>query len=289
MDIKDIPVHVVGPGSQPIVGADQNLSYINMPDDMATFVKPSLTEPEELERLPAARAAIEWLQSALQDYRAGSEPLLANLDALDAASRELVNQILGEGEVSITCAGSVSAKTQESVLAGVWRTLYLDAGGRIGHDILEVADAPHVLRAEISDSRPVATPDATLHGPELANALPLLVELKSRCAIYERDGTPHSLNLSLLPLSEAELEFLDEQLGRGPVDLLSRSYGKCQVISTWTPNVWWVRYYNSMGILILNSLEVVDVPEIVKAAPEDLRDSAIRLDEILEPYQSDAA
>lgn len=287
MDIKDIPVHVVGPGSQPVIGEDQNLSYLNMPDDMATFVKPSLTEPEELERLPAARAAIEWLRSALRDYRAGSEPMLANLDALDAASRDLVNQILGEGEVSITCSGDVTSKTQESVLAGVWRTLYLDDSDRIGHDILEVADAPHVLHAEISDSRPIAIPEDKVDNPELANALPLLVELRSHCETYERDGTPHSLNLSLLPLSEAELEFLDERLGRGPVDLLSRSYGKCQVISTKTPNVWWVRYYNSMGILILNSLEVVDVPEVVKAAPEDLRDSATRLDDILEPYLSD--
>jgi hydrogenase-1 operon protein HyaF len=98
---------------------------------------------------------------------------------------------------------------------------------------------------------------------------------------------PHSVNLSLLPLSEAELEFLDERLGRGTVDILSRSYGKCQIISTRSRDVWWVRYYNSMGILILNSLEVADVPVVVHAAAEDLRDSAQRLDEILAPYWSD--
>jgi hydrogenase-1 operon protein HyaF len=44
-----------------------------------------------------------------------------------------------------------------------------------------------------------------------------------------------------------------------------------------------------MGVLILNTLEVVDVPAVVKAAPEDLVDSAERLKEILEPYWSEVA
>ena len=93
----------------------------------------------------------------------------------------------------------------------------------------------------------------------------------------------------LSPLSESELEFLDARLGRGPVDVLSRAYGKCQIISTLTPGVWWVRYYNAMDTLILNSIEVVDIPLVVCAAAEDLRDSAKRLDEILAPYWSDVS
>ena len=93
----------------------------------------------------------------------------------------------------------------------------------------------------------------------------------------------------MLPLSDEELEFLDTRLGRGPVDILSRAYGKCQVISTETANVWWVRYYNSMGTPILTTIEVVDIPNVVAAAPEDLRDSEARLREILEPYWSEVA
>ena len=96
-------------------------------------------------------------------------------------------------------------------------------------------------------------------------------------------------NNTLLPLSEPEIEFIDQRLGRGPVDILSRAYGKCEVISSNTAGIWWVRYYNSMGVLILNTLEVVDVPSVVKAAPEDLADSAERLKEILEPYWSEVA
>ena len=85
------------------------------------------------------------------------------------------------------------------------------------------------------------------------------------------------------------VQIIDRRLGRGSIDVLSRAYGKCEVISTGTAGIWWVRYYNSMGVLILNTLEVVDVPVVIKAAPEDLADSAERLKEILEPYWSDVA
>ena len=288
MDIKDIPVRVVGPGSQPLATDEEQMEYIDMPSDMDRYVAPYMPPPEEVEDLAGAREAMTWLRSALREFSVGRAPLLANLNALDAANRELVNQILGEGEVSITTAGEFEARTQESVLAGVWRTLYQDADGEVVHDILEVADAPHVLGFAAADDQPIEV-SADDEREEIANALPLLTELRTHSEQFQQDGAPHSLNLSLLPLSDVELEFLDERLGRGPVDLLSRAYGKCQVISTATPNVWWVRYYNSMGILILKTIEVVAVPDVVKAAAEDLRDSAQRLDEILAPYWSDVA
>lgn len=286
LSINDIPVSVIGPGSQP--EEEQQLTYIDMPGEMDTYNPPQIPQLDAVLHLGGAREAMEWLRRALADYRCGAEPLLANLNALDDASRELVNQILGEGEVCVRCNNRITARTQESVLAGVWRTLYFDEDDRVICDLLEVADVPHVVRTAGECPR-VIDVSAPEESAGIQNALPLLVELQASAEGYARGGPAHSLNLSLLPLSEAELEFLDSRLGRGAVDILSRSYGKCEVISTLTPNVWWVRYYNSMGILILNSLEVVDVPQVVNAAAEDLRDSAQRLDDILAPYWSDVA
>ena len=91
----------------------------------------------------------------------------------------------------------------------------------------------------------------------------------------------------VVPLSEDEHEFIDRRLGRGPGHVLSRAYGKCEIISTAIANIWWIRHYNSMGKLILELIEVVDVPAVVAAAPEDIADSAIRLGEILAPYWQD--
>ena len=98
-----------------------------------------------------------------------------------------------------------------------------------------------------------------------------------------------ALHLTLLPLSDADLAFLDERLGRGPVDSLSRAYGKCQVVSTAVPHVWWTRFFNAMDTPILTTLEIVGVPALLCAAPEDLRDSASRLDAILAPYWTEMA
>ena len=284
MSLDNIPVRVLGPGSQP--EGDQTLSYISMPSDMATYRPPQLGDIDSVATLPGARDAIDWLRGALAEYQPGGTTVAADLSGLDADSRALINQVLGEGEVSITLAGGPSAKTQESVLAGVWRTMYFDDEERQIADLVEVGDLPHTVRIPVGNGDDGGHSVDRNESPEhsMGNALPILTELETAAARLAAEGTSHSINLSLLPLSEAELEFLDQRLGRGPVDILSRAYGKCRIISTRTPSVWWVRYYNSMSTLILNSLEVVDVPEVVSAAPEDLRDSAERLERILAPY-----
>ena len=284
MSIEDIPVRVVGPGSQATTG--DAISYVDMPGEMATFVAPVIPEP--VEHMEGAREAMHWLRQALASYEPGRESQLANLSALSDDCRNLVNQILGEGEVSVTGEGELRTRTQESVLAGVWRTLFLDPDDKVVFDLLEVAEVPPVVSRAGRGGAVIDTSHDGV-GPELANRLPILVELDSQCGLYVNGGEPHSINLTLLPLSDQELEFLDARLGRGPVDILSRAYGKCQVISTKAPNVWWVRYYNSMGTPILTTIEVVDVPQVVAAAPEDLADSAERLRQILEPYWSEVA
>lgn len=286
MNIRDIPVRVIGPGSQPADG--DAITYLDMPSDMSTFVAPLMPEPEDMLLMDGAREAMDWLCAALDDYVPGGEPVLADLSSLDEESRDVVNQILGEGEVSIVCDGKVRSRTQESVLAGVWRTFFFDRDDRVVCDLLEVAAVPRVVGLAAESAGTVDT-GAEGVGPDLANALPILVELQAQHENYTNGGAPHSINLTLLPLSEQELEFIDQRLGRGPVDVLSRAYGKCEVISTKTAGIWWVRYYNSMGVLILNTLEVVDVPVVIKAAPEDLVDSAARLKDILEPYWSEVA
>ena len=259
-----------------------------MPSGMTTYAMPQIPEPDEIEGVEAGIALLEEIQEELAGYRAGQPAVVLALDDLDQPDTELINQVLGSGEVSMKYHGAVDARIQESVLAGVWRTFFFDSDDRVVCDLLEVADVPGVVgfAAESAGAVDVSSEGV---GPELANALPILVELQSQHEKYTNGGEPHSINLTLLPLSEPELEFIDQRLGRGPIDVLSRAYGKCEVISTQTAGIWWVRYYNSMSVLILNTLEVVDVPVVIKAAPEDLADSAERLKEILEPYWSEVA
>ena len=94
-----------------------------------------------------------------------------------------------------------------------------------------------------------------------------------------------SINLSLLPHTEEDLVYLNDVLGRGTLTVLSRGYGNCRIMATATRNVWWVQFYNSQDAMILNTIEITPVPEVACASPEDIADSATRLDEILEIYR----
>jgi hydrogenase-1 operon protein HyaF len=85
------------------------------------------------------------------------------------------------------------------------------------------------------------------------------------------------VNFTLLPHTEDDLSWLDAALGEGAVTILSRGYGNCRVTATALAGVWRVQFFNSMDTLILDTLEVTDMPEVVLAAPEDLSDSARRL------------
>jgi hydrogenase-1 operon protein HyaF len=90
------------------------------------------------------------------------------------------------------------------------------------------------------------------------------------------------INLSLLPVSDADLDTLYGWLGHREVSILSRGYGNCRVTSTRLKNVWWVQYFNSMDALILNSIEVTAMPDVVPASAEDFADSLQRLRDYLE-------
>jgi hydrogenase-1 operon protein HyaF len=247
---------------------------------MDSYSAPAMPDPETMQRLDGARETMRWLQDALRDE---AQPRLADLSGIDADSRGVIDQILGEGEVSISVSGDAGVRAQESILAGVWRILHLDNAGRVVADLLEVAPYPYFLMDAFETSRPLRSKDRE-GGANMTNAAPILVELAEAARRYATDGTEHSINFSLLPTTAEELQFIENRLGHGPVNILSRAYGNCQVISTLTPHTWWVRYYNGMDKLILNSVEVVAVPGVVRAAEEDLQDSATRLQQVLAPY-----
>ena len=112
------------------------------------------------------------------------------------------------------------------------------------------------------------------------NAPSLLAEIEYQSQAWRAGEPAHVVNLSLLPLSPADHRYLEEMLPVGPVAIMSRGFGNCRITSTALVNVWRVQYFNNMQTLILDTIEVVDVPEVALAAPEDIADSALRLTEL---------
>ncbi|MDD3447245.1 MAG: hydrogenase expression/formation protein [Zavarzinia sp.] len=266
-----------GPGSQPedIEGGD-GLNYLSMPKDMQVYA-PHLPEVADPASVAAGLARLDALHEGLKH-----PPFSLSLDDLAGADRALIDEALGEGEVSAVVTGpDERIEIQESTLAGVWRLRLHGRGGRLS-ERLEVGGFPAmaVERAFPGRRRDIAALLAA-PPPGVINALSILSELDFRSETYEPGMLPHVVNLSLLPHSPEDMAFIAEALGQGATTILSRGYGNCRITATALQNVWLVRYYNSVDTLILDTIEVTALPEVAMAAIEDIADSAERLGEII--------
>ncbi len=283
--MSKVDIFATGPGSQPAEADGGSLDYMPMPAAMETFAMPLIPEPEDVAELPQALAFLRKLSLAVDVFRVEAPAEVLDLVGLDAADRALVDQMLGEGEVSVVFDGAAHACIQESVLAGIWRVQYLDNDGMLIRDTIEIAAVPGLVQqAAFEGAAEHIAPPADMLPSGVQNAPPLIAELNHRIAAHRPGAQAHVINLSLLPHTEDDLQFLAQRLGQGPVTILSRGYGNCRIASTATRNVWWVQYFNSQDALILNTLEVADVPSVACAAQEDMEDSGQRLREILEVY-----
>ncbi len=277
----------IGPGSQPKEEDEAELAFMSMPSEMATYSMPDIER--SIGSLEQANGVLRQLQELLDNYQEGNPVGVINMSVLDAENRELIDQILGEGEVSIVFSGAIEVRIQESVLAGVWRVQYFTADGKIEKDTVEVADIPAVIRGVTFSSDNIQQQIEKGESPAgVNNAIPLIAELNDHIMQLAEAGNrtdeAHVINLTLLPQSDEDLDYLAEVLGKGAVTILSRGYGNCRITSTATRNVWWVQYFNSQDAIILNTLEVTSVPIVACASSEDIADSAQRLQEIREVY-----
>ncbi|MBI3101284.1 MAG: hydrogenase expression/formation protein [Burkholderiales bacterium] len=273
-------VSAMGPGSQI---EDEELDYLPMPQGMSTYQPPRLPEPDALDGHGAAIAVLDQVLAVLQAAIRGEPVAPVDLSGLGAADRQIVNQALGEGEVGAQVTdgqGGALVQVQESVFAGVWRVIERLPDGGL-QDRIEVGAIPEVLKTCARQDGASGYRPASRLPEGVMNAPTLLQELHDQRQQWRAGQSAHLVNLSLLPLSPADMACLEEQLGTGRVVILSRGYGNCRISSTRVPNTWRVVYYNSQDAMILNSIEVVDMPEVACAAPEDLVDSEQRLREVM--------
>jgi hydrogenase-1 operon protein HyaF len=273
-----IPVVGFGPGSQP--EADE-ANFLPMPSDMETFAMPTTHLEADPATLSAACELLEELYSRMSQTSDKSlEQVQIDLANVAPDVVELINQSLGHGEVSILVRGSVNFHIQEAVFAGIWRVQELSLTGVLLHDSICAAGIPDVVqkfaaRAASSEVNPPPMNEGIMNAPAIINEL------------LDMGETAHVINLSLLPMSQEDMTYLAESLGAGAVTILSRGYGNCRITSTGLNHVWWVQYFNSMDQIILDTLEVVDVPEVAQAAADDYTDSVERLGEWLAVMQEE--
>jgi hydrogenase-1 operon protein HyaF len=240
---------------------------------MRTF-EPRIVEVADTAAVQPALRLMRRVARACETAALDGAGALFPLAGLDARNRALVAETMGEGEVA--CRVGEGFAAQESVFAGVWTVR--DGGG----ESLEVGPAPRAVRERAFEPQRAADGLSAQPAPGVVNAPSVITELLEKSALFRPGAAPHVINLTLLPHTPEDLDHFDAALGKGAATLLSRGYGDCRVEATATPWIWRVRFFNSMGALILDTFEVTDIPEAALAAAEDFEDSAARLDEALE-------
>jgi hydrogenase-1 operon protein HyaF len=235
-------------------------------------------------RCPRAAKLLLSLAEALETQRASDAGQLFDITDFGGDDRELITQVLGQGEVNGVAAlpDGVIAQIEEASMAGLWRLRFTDAAGDLTADYLEIGTIPEIVQraAELTADRLLigAAPTGAM------NVMPLLTEIAERMSAHRAGEASHVINFSLLPVSEVDMACLQQTLGNGPVQLISRGYGTCKITATGARRVWSVQYFNAMDAIILDTLEIGDPPAAACAAEEDFRDSAERLREIHAAY-----
>jgi hydrogenase-1 operon protein HyaF len=275
-----LPVRVVGPGSHV---EEEELQYLAMPRGMAVFEMPRIPPRTDAAHMAAARELLAGFLDRMEAWDPAAGGNAPRLDLGDVASGtlEIANQMLGEGEVAIRVDGPRGYRIQESVFAGVWRVCELDGDGRVAKDWVEASPIPSVVTdAAHAGSDPVlpsvALPDGAMNSPAL------LAEIQEQIRAWRPGQEAHVINLTLFPMSPEDHQVMERAVPVGSVAIMSRGFGNCRVTSTGAQHVWRVQYFNNMNTLILNTIEIVDLPEVAAAAVEDLADSRERFAELIE-------
>ena len=110
------------------------------------------------------------------------------------------------------------------------------------------------------------------------NAPPLLRELLDRVQCLLERCEASSIDLTALPLTPADLDWLHEKLGQGEIRVTLDANGESTLAETACPGVWWVTHRNPQGSALAQFLEVAFVPELVKADAGDIRIGQERLE-----------
>ena len=102
------------------------------------------------------------------------------------------------------------------------------------------------------------------------NAPPLLREISELLHSLLESGETAAIDLSALPLTSADLEWLHDKLGEGEIAVTLQASGESTLNETACPGVWWVTHRNENGAVTSQFLEVAFIPELVKAHPQDV-------------------
>jgi len=172
-----------GPGSQP--QDDEILNTLDVQGDVLTF-RPPLTELDAAPEVVAA--AMDFLRMLLVALRAtpfgAPRPVRFSLLQFAPAVRDQINELLGEGEVSVQTG--IDLRAQETAFTGIWRIR------GAGVDDVEASAFPAALRdLALARAFPSVAAAPAVPPPDLMNAPALYHEIRSLSAQWSAGRAAH--------------------------------------------------------------------------------------------------
>jgi hydrogenase-1 operon protein HyaF len=109
------------------------------------------------------------------------------------------------------------------------------------------------------------------------NVVPLLHEIRHGLARLLESAAATTIDLRGIPMAPGEEARIIEALGTGEVQAHMSALGPSEIMETRFPGVWLVTHYNSENEVIGKFIEVCDMPQILKAQTEDIREGLAQL------------
>jgi hydrogenase-1 operon protein HyaF len=108
----------------------------------------------------------------------------------------------------------------------------------------------------------------SLHNPSSGeNAYALLYEIVDCLQALLTDGQPSRIDLSAIPMSDADLELLQENLGEGPImaEVMEEDEdGVLRISETGIPGVWWLQELDDEDLVQSEYIEINNIPEALQ-------------------------
>lgn len=117
------------------------------------------------------------------------------------------------------------------------------------------------------------------------NALPILHQIRHALSRLAEAGERAVIDLMAIPFGPGDEELLVEVLGQGEVSAVVDALGPTRVNETAYPGVWLVDYRDTEDARIAFQIEITEIPNILKAQPEDVADGIERLGSRLEDFE----
>ena len=118
---------------------------------------------------------------------------------------------------------------------------------------------------------------ATQAGFRTGLAAAVLQEITQLLVKLADTGAAGSIDLRSLPMTDADRDELEEQLGRGEVHAELNVAGTSQVWETGYSGVWWIRHLGTGDKIAAEEIAVTNVPEILVSHRADIAAAASRI------------